>query len=191
MMPLEFGTTDMKGNNGIFGQPPEWLWSMKGSAVSSVYDEKGYPRQPDCFFGVGWLVIFPKHPLAVTTESDFVVRLGVESPRHDFNATLNALKGEIVRAFMKSDFNRLILAKGYACDERYLRRTDLAIRDSRNTTVFKIAPGHQHNWSSPEEAIGSVHGDLGKGANDVLLPFARRLNEYFSENTAARLPARC
>lgn len=173
MLNLEFANASMKANDSVFAAPREWVWAKSGFGVEAVY-KKGYPKLRDFHFAVGWEVYYPKHTPPDPADTNWAVSLFVDCPREEDNATLSALKRQLVDAFLQSDVRRIMQSKGYGCDERFLRRSDLQMRASRTTTVFKVVRG-RHHWPSPEHAISIVHADLGATVNEVLQPFAPRL----------------
>ena len=175
---LEFGAGSSIGNDTVFASPREWVWAKEGVGLTAVYDRKGYPTRNDLFFAVGWQVKTHRSAALGSTEPNSIIHLWVDSPRHEDNPTLNAVKQELVKALMNSGLHRMMQSKGYACDESHLRRTILLMQASRTTTVYKVKL--TYSFPSLEEAITRVHADLGESVDETLQRFKTQLDALFA-----------
>jgi hypothetical protein len=175
---LDFARTIMRDTQCVWGAPRDWVWSKDGFGVAAPYDKRGYPKRPDFYFAVLWEIrTSTDAPTGVFRRTVF---LEVDCPVYDHNATLNTVKRQLVCALMDSDLRAVMLRKGYGCDQSSLRRSDARMQHSRTTAVYKVIPGSNHNWPSPEEAIQRVHADLGESVDKTLHRFKNQLNAHFA-----------
>ena len=73
MDDLEFATGSSVGNDSVYASPRGWAWAKNGGGISAVYDQKGYPKQHEFFFALGWQVKTPPRMSSVTSTGDWRV----------------------------------------------------------------------------------------------------------------------
>jgi hypothetical protein len=150
----------------VAGAPASWGFVNFGDgarAVHRAYD-KGYD-----FFTVHWQV----------NDSDSgVIRLHVEAPRFDTDATLNDIKRDVIRVIEASNVAQVVSEQGYS----YVagpKTTDDEIRRFKSTEVFRVKLDDDQRQPTPEQSIEGVHAAVGSAVRMVLERFARTLNLHF------------